>query len=172
MPNWCNNNATITFKNSKAADEFTIACHSDRPKPVPGTLLDMTEPSNLFEHYLPMPKDIGDKWYDWCTSNWGTKWPPNIGDVMRIGDNMVSIAFETAWGPPLEWFQTCGPLHDWEWQLEYIELGMGFAGMAEGDKHGSNNDHFGQDDEAYTEIAEHFGIDLVEYDDDDPQPPP
>ena len=171
MPNWCNNSAVITFKTSKAADEFVEACNEKKGgETVPGTLLDLTEPMNLFQYYLPMPVGTQD-WYSWCIHNWGTKWAPDIYNVSRISDHIVSIAFCTAWGPSLEWFQNCGLLHDWEWQLEYIETGMCFAGMAEGDKYGSNNDHFGESDEAYAEIAEHMGISLAEYDDDDPQPP-
>lgn len=160
MPNWCSNDATVTFKSRKAADEFVGACKSDRILPVPGTLLDFTEPSNLFQHYLPMPENIGDGWYYWCIDNWGTKWPPDIAGVHKLSDCIVNISFSTAWGPPLEWFRTCGMQYDWQWQLEYIETGMGFAGTAEGDKYGSNTDNFRDSEEEFAEIAEHFGIEL------------
>jgi len=173
MPNWCNNNATITFKSSKAADEFAKACVDVPSMPVPGTMFDMTEPENLFQHYLPEPRPVGDSWYDWRISNWGTKWPPEIRDVLRLGDNMVNITFETAWGPPIEWFEACGKLHNWEWQVEYIETGMAFAGQVEGNIHGiTAQDSYKDTDEMYIEIAEHFGISFEDFDDEDSKPTP
>lgn len=36
-------------------------------------------------------------WYEWNTSNWGTKW--NAYDIKRISDD--KIKFETAWCAPL-----------------------------------------------------------------------
>ena len=49
MPNWCDNKAIVVFKSAKAADEFIKACAEELVLPVPGTLLDLTEPKNLFQ---------------------------------------------------------------------------------------------------------------------------
>lgn len=35
-------------------------------------------------------------WYDWATSNWGTKW--NAGETL-INEESMSIYFQTAWSP-------------------------------------------------------------------------
>jgi hypothetical protein len=39
-------------------------------------------------------------WYDWCISNWGTKWPPT--DVMLNVDEELALefSFNSAWSPP------------------------------------------------------------------------
>ena len=41
-----------------------------------------------------------DSWYDWNTSNWGTKW--NAGEVKmkRVDKNTLTARFDTAWAPP------------------------------------------------------------------------
>ena len=167
MPNWCDNKAIVVFKSAKAADEFIKACAEELVLPVPGTLLDLTEPKNLFQHYLPMPADVKEQWYNWCVSNWGTKWAPEITAVSRTGDKQVEIEFQTAWSPPLEWFETCGMRHNWQWQLGYIEPGVEVAGHARGDKNGITlHDEYtpGPDFEA---IAQDFGMSLEDYDDSD-----
>lgn len=42
------------------------------------------------------------QWYDWCATNWGTKW--NVGEdvaVYVISDDCYEIKFYTAWAVPL-----------------------------------------------------------------------
>ena len=50
--------------------------------------------SNRFE------REYGfDNWYDWQTTNWGTKW--DVSDVeMEDSISWVDYKFETAWSPP------------------------------------------------------------------------
>ena len=47
-----------------------------------------------------MKKYGTDSWYDWNTSNWGTKW--NSGDVQmnRVDKRTLTATFDTAWAPP------------------------------------------------------------------------
>lgn len=166
MPNWCNNQVTVSFRNKKQADEFAKACIDVRPEVVPGTLFEMTEPMNLFQHYVPEPEATPD-WYSWRISNWGTKWAPDIAEILRLGDTMVQITFDAAWGPPIEFFTQGGAAHDWKWEMIYIETGMAFAGSAAGDKDGvSHSDSFTDSDPEYLEIADQFGISFEDYDDD------
>ena len=37
-------------------------------------------------------------WYEWCTKNWGTKWPAIHDDISLSND---SLRFDTAWAFPL-----------------------------------------------------------------------
>jgi hypothetical protein len=76
-------------------------------------------------------------WYDWCVTNWGTKW----GDCDTVyrdsftnsnGDLKTSMyTFDSAWGPPEE-----GILHIAKsfkpllFDLRYQEPGMAFCGYA------------------------------------------
>ena len=50
--------------------------------------------SNRFE------REYGfDNWYDWQTTNWGTKW--DVSDVvMEDSIHWVDYKFDTAWSPP------------------------------------------------------------------------
>ena len=40
-------------------------------------------------------------WYEWCTSNWGTKW--NASETYWYSDDIVT--FETAWSCPIQVFE-------------------------------------------------------------------
>lgn len=171
MPNWCDNRATVTFRSCKKADEFVEACKEVPSAPVPGTLFDMTKPMNLFEYYHPEPDGIGDGWYAWRNSNWGTKWPIDIAEVLRLGDCTVQLQFQSAWGPPTEWFEYCGEVHGWKWELTYIETGMGFAGTASNCDGGVLKERFTDADPEYLDIAEEFGISFEDYDDDSQSTP-
>lgn len=46
-----------------------------------------------------------DNWYDWSNRNWGTKWD-STSDYLEIGDNMVTIDFNTAWCVPAKLLET------------------------------------------------------------------
>lgn len=68
-----------------------------------------------FNLIVPVPDDIyqgnlGEKerefygsrnWYDWNTSNWGTKW--NAAETERRSDK--SVYFDTAWAPPFAYLE-------------------------------------------------------------------
>ncbi len=83
--------------------------------------------------YCPEHDAIGvqyspNNWYNWNTSNWGTKWNAAEAYVDHF-DAMTIISFETAWAPAepvvaalAEQFADCQITHD------YVECGMEFAG--------------------------------------------
>jgi len=135
MPNWCTNTLTVS-------GEEKALTH----------LLDLWEPRN-FQALVPMPedeesqaaqskggelKDIdnllgGDlypPWYHWRLHNWGTKW--DIEDPyehLSGNEEVVILEFDTAWSPPEPFVAKIAkkfPLLTFE--LEYYELGNGFAG--------------------------------------------
>lgn len=43
-----------------------------------------------------------DNWYDWCVSNWGTKWNACHSEYWDVDEssNMTMYRFDTAWSPP------------------------------------------------------------------------
>lgn len=83
MPNWCENTATLCHDNpemlARAANAVTA-----------GTLL---------QELVPMPEDIGEGWYDWAITNWGTKRDVVEGNVIYAGQGFVTITFLSAWSP-------------------------------------------------------------------------
>ena len=124
MPNWCNNSITIR------GDYDTLA----QLKPV----IDSGE--GFLQAIKPMPKELEGttapsdtpNWYDWCVTNWGTKWDPEVHlEFQDFGDGTAEITgwFDTAWSPPIEALNSLAS--DWDScyiELFYHESGMCFVG--------------------------------------------
>ena len=72
-----------------------------------------------FEKIIPMPADVDDS-YNWCISNWGTKWNSYGYESIENPDDSDNISFLTAWSAPhpvLEKLTTMFPSvtieHEW-----------------------------------------------------------
>lgn len=67
--------------------------------------------------------------YDWQVANWGTKW--NAGEYWEVEGR---ICFDTAWQPPVAWFEALGEkikslgIDDYYLSLQYAEGGNWFGG--------------------------------------------
>jgi hypothetical protein len=103
------------------------------------------------ETFLPTPRDPGDPtqlmgegrsfsdkdnvntcWYLWRLQNWGTKWDIGCKDGYGLEptrvDNELSITFDSAWSPPLGFYERLVVL-GFDVQASYFEPGMSFAGI-------------------------------------------
>ena len=123
MPNWCDNQITITGPNS-VIDKIEKIVKEDSNNAENG----------LLQYCHPMPKELleteagpiaktkkeknarqarklefgAENWYDWRVNNWGTKWEVNeFYGVDRQylteqseGESTISFAFSSAWAPP------------------------------------------------------------------------
>jgi hypothetical protein len=70
--------------------------------------------------------------YDWCISNWGTKWNAYDQDVYHYGNGFIRAEFYTAWSPPREIFaKLCELYPDVEINISYEEAGMAYEGQFE-----------------------------------------
>ena len=105
MPNWCDNQITITGSKSVIDKIEKIVKDED-------------EKNGLLDFMYPMPKELDsttadgsdDKkmlakhghsdWYSWRTDNWCTKWDINEFYGVDRKDNTISFAFSSAWAPP------------------------------------------------------------------------
>ena len=111
MPNWCDNQITITGPDS-VIDKIENIVNEEKGQP------------GLLEFMSPMPKELRDTtadgsedkemiakhgysdWYSWATDKWGTKWDINeFYGVDRQGDT-ISFAFSSAWSPPIGAYET------------------------------------------------------------------
>ena len=123
MPNWCDNQITITGPNS-VIDKIEKIVKEDSPEVENG----------LLQFFHPMPKELveteagpiaktkkeknarqvrklefgAENWYDWRVNNWGTKWEvcEFYGvDRQHLNDSpdesTISFAFSSAWSPPI-----------------------------------------------------------------------
>ena len=117
MPNWCNNNVTITGPNSvidkiekivknekyeKASDGLLHYFH-----PMPDELRDTTADGTKRKK---LQKKYGhDDWYSWAVENWSTKWDVHefYGDsggnrnYINDDESEISFGFDSAWAPPI-----------------------------------------------------------------------
>jgi len=173
MPNWCNNNLSVSgdksqieafLKKSRTLPDGYQAWFERQNKEFKSELPSSIPNTFSFSGTVPMPKEILEKdgaWYNWCRTNWGTKW--DIGPATKespepqidFTDGMLAMSFDTAWGPPLEWLEAVSALYpELNFQIDYEELGMCFRGCAIAEN-GSLSDHC--EDISEEEIEEMFG---------------
>ena len=145
MPNWCDNQVTITGPNS-VIDKIEKIAKEEK------------DAGGLLDFFHPMPKELRDTtadgktdkklmkkygysdWYGWACDNWSTKW--DISEFYGVdrqylteqseGESTISFAFSSAWAPPVgayEYFlaknENCS-LKAW-----YYEGGCDFMGVWE-----------------------------------------
>lgn len=133
MPNWCNNDVLITGDKEKidAIFNFIESKKSDESQ----------DATKLLEFLIPNPEGEWD--YRWCIDNWGTKWDVDVHYHERIDENQISLSFDSAWGPPIQAYNTLEEL-GYDVEAHYIEEGMCFIGQ-----------YIGGEDESYdyTDVA-------------------
>jgi len=150
MPNWCNNSVTFTHEDPEQIARVVKAYNDER----------------LFDEFLPCPPELREEtavganfvkrdearqaelyakygfasWYDWQVAHWGTKWDVNTYD--KLDDlpptaTSVCFGFDTAWSPPIEFYQH---MEEQGFHIEafYYEPGMAFCGLYED----GSEDHF------------------------------
>jgi len=136
MPNWCNNNITIS-----GPTETIQQLWEDATQENSGLLSAIVpQPDNLFKGSIGAAEreqcaEQGiPNWYDWNISNWGTKWDVSTEglEFTDHGDGTASIDgwFESAWAPPIEAYNTfCDDMDNCSLEASYHEPGMDFAGF-------------------------------------------
>lgn len=106
MPNWCENTVTITGSKEDidnvieflkdAESEFSF----DRiiPYPEPFRSMDDKAGAGKFE---PFDDGYNSGGYEWCSFNWGSKWPTYEVSCCRLSANEIQYSFDTPWAPPI-----------------------------------------------------------------------
>ena len=118
MPNWCDNQITITGPNS-VIDKIEKIVKEEK------------DAGGLLNFFHPMPKELRDTtadgktdkklmkkygysdWYGWACDNWSTKW--DISEFYGVdrqylteqseGESTISFAFSSAWAPPINAYE-------------------------------------------------------------------
>ena len=122
MPNWCDNQITITGPNS-VIDKIEKIVKEEK------------DTDGLLNFFYPMPKQLegteagppaktkkeklerarlqveygASNWYDWRTTNWSTKWEVcefygvdrQYHSEQNEGESTISFGFSSAWAPPI-----------------------------------------------------------------------
>ena len=152
MPNWCDNQVTITGPNS-VIDKIEKIVNDENNNvengllqffhPMPNALKDTvsgpdakTKKEKLERARLNVEYGASN-WYDWRTTNWGTKWElcefygldRQYLTEQSEGESTISFGFTSAWAPPLGAYEQF--LHDNEdcsLKAYYYEGGCDFMG--------------------------------------------
>ena len=133
MPNWCANYIQVSHSAPIMIENF-IKAGVDKSLfnffvPMPEELKE-TNPSSdrsAVENDILLEKFGATNWYDWSITNWGTKWDISGGHFTSSTDNDISGSFETAWAPPIAFYNTLTEM-GFEIDAVFIETGMCFAG--------------------------------------------
>jgi hypothetical protein len=143
MPNWCNNNLSLSHKDPAMLNRAFKALKN----------------GGFFNEFSPVPEDLKitagylgpdndprqielvaktkaniekygyGNWYDYCINTWGTKWDLDKEyPSMNSESNTVGVNFDTAWGPPIQFYGTLESL-GFSVTAYYYEPGMAFAGV-------------------------------------------
>lgn len=157
MPNWCDNVAVIKHEKKEAIDRvvnaFSKAALCSEFLPTPKELLETKSPNR--ENAEEMKSKYGfTDWYDFQSSNWGTKWEFE-GTHKRISDNEVKLAFLSAWNPPIGLYNKLVD-EGYEVKAHYFEGGMAFFGEYE--NHDATYEQFESLDEVPKNVADLFQL--------------
>jgi hypothetical protein len=142
MPNWCNNNLTLTHEDpamiQRAFDALERGEFLNEFIPVPQELKDTVsgfhgDPDEQAKLEAQTRSNI-DKfgygnWYDYCVGEWGTKWDCGEQGASDIhpGGKMLHTAFDTAWSPPISAYEKLEAM-GFGVDAMFYEPGMGYAG--------------------------------------------
>ena len=180
MPNWCDNQVTITGPNS-VIDKIEKIVNED----------DSHKNTGLLNFFHPMPKELRDTtadgkedkklvkkygysdWYGWACDNWSTKW--EVCEFYGVdrqylteqseGESMISFAFSSAWAPPIgayEYFLAKN--EECTLKAHYYEGGCDFMGVFEnGDDRCYQPSNYNSDSKFFEsgdgwELDDYFGI--------------
>ena len=174
MPNWCNNNLTLTHEDpamiQRAYDALERGEFLNEFIPVPadlqitsGFLGNGDEQKELERKTAENREKYGyGNWYDYCVGEWGTKW--DVGgqgqsDIHPDG-KMLHTSFDSAWSPPVNAYVKLEEL-GFGVNAMYYEGGMAYAGAyGDGNDEEINLEGMSADDveNHYPEIDEAFGI--------------
>ena len=82
--------------------------------------------------FVPIPENEKENWYEWCISNWGTKWDVGSSQygIERGNANECKFSFDSAWSPPIQFYEKLEEL-GFTVKAMYYEPGMAYCGIYE-----------------------------------------
>ena len=161
MPNWCSNGVRIRHNDPMKIKLLKDACleegFCDFAIPCPQELKDAVANSDVNK---PLLEKYGySNWYDFCTSNWGTKWDVQF-DSCEVSDDGLELtgSFESAWAPPTGCYEALVD-EGYDVVAYYNEPGMCFVGKYDN----GCDDCFEYSGETSATVRDTIGEDLDDY---------
>ena len=142
MPNWCNNTVSIAHQDPEKLRALVAAinegkfCHHVIPTPqdLTDTVAGFPGEDKREAHEAQMKRNLelyGAKdWYDFQTSNWGTKWDVDPYDKVEFDPLGVTFGFDSAWSPPMGIYEELVN-QGYSVTAYYYEPGMAYVGKYE-----------------------------------------
>ena len=143
MPNWCNNSVEIYHTDPAMIERARKAFNGEGLLqefiPVPQALRDTVSGSmgeDKREAHEAQQKANREKygyssWYDFCVSEWGTKWEIGAdGNPAQDIPGGLMLGFDSAWSPPIAAYEKLLEM-GFRIRAMYYEPGMAFAGVWE-----------------------------------------
>jgi hypothetical protein len=155
MPNWCNNTLIISHPDRAMMKRVIKAYNQNRLLdefiPIPLELkegamnIDELRKIRNWEYKKELDamreqlntKYFGFKdWYDYCVSEWGTKWDVGHGDgyntklLKDIDKNTLHLGFDSAWSPPIHAYEKMIEM-GFSIRAYYYEGGCAYCGVWE-----------------------------------------
>lgn len=143
MPNYCSNNTSFSHENPEMIKRVQVSASEDR----------------LFEEFVPNPTGEWD--YLWSVENWGTKWNPTYVDITEVSDNKISMMFDTAWSPPIGFYDKMTEL-GFVVDCRYHETGVCLAGHYTSDDGDDSYSYDFSDENWRDEIDNDYVLDMLE----------
>ena len=174
MPNWCNNNLTLTHEDpamiKRAADALERGEFLNEFIPVPADLQITAGSLGSGPEQLELERKTAENiekygygnWYDFCCGEWGTKWDVGSDGTTDVHPDgkMLHTYFDSAWSPPINAYEKLVEM-GFGVEAMYYEGGMCYAGtFSNGADEELNLEGMGADEieQNYPELDEAFGI--------------
>jgi hypothetical protein len=150
MPNWCNN--IVTFKHrdhkqiAKVVRGYNAGGLMSKFFPCPKELKETTagfKGAGTPEQAELEAKQKTNKvlfgytdWYDWQCNEWGTKWDVGRREYhdkvsIKRGSTEVTLDFDSAWSPPIAFYEKMHDQQSFSIKALYYEPGVGVIGKWE-----------------------------------------
>ena len=130
MPNWCMNTLYLTHSDPEQIERAEDALGR----------------RGFMNEFLPTPPDVDS--YTWHIEKWGTKWEPtewqNIEPMPFIEDSayFLSATFDTAWAPPIGFYDTMNTTHNIRVNAMFYEGGEEVFGKCVYDENTEKNIYY------------------------------
>lgn len=149
MPNWCMNSVTFKHAEPEKLREIVDAWNSGQfmgtflpcPKALKDTVAGCAGPKGSSAQLALEAQEQRNfelhgakNWYEWQIAHWGTKW--DFGKEqeekrMRLPKTAkkVSLSFNSAWSPPIEFYEHMRTTHGFDIKAYFFEPGVSFCGV-------------------------------------------